>query len=323
MSTPRPARTDRRVDLVLLGVALVWGSSYLSAKLLVGLGVAPLLALRYAGAALALGLVAAAAGVRPGRAELRCGLVLGLTQAAVLGLETQGLAGTSATSAGLLIASTLLFTPLAESLVRRRWLPPAFFAAVLVALVGIGLLVGRGGLHAPLPGDLLVLAAAVVRAGHVTALGVLAQRHPLDLRALTLVQLLVGAVLFAALDPRGLAAAAGAATPGQWLGIAHLALGCTVFAFLAQSWAIRRTSASRAGLLLGTEPLWAVAIGVALGGEVLGPVAACGALLLLAGTSWGRRAEARDRLSAAAPAPSRPPGPAAAAGAARRASARA
>ncbi|WP_262985319.1 hypothetical protein [Streptomyces sp. SDr-06] len=45
-------------------------------------------------------------------------------------------------------------------------------------------------------------------------------------------------------------------------------------------------------LLLGTEPLWAAAAGIALGGERLGAPGLLGALLVLAGTGWGRRAAA-------------------------------
>jgi drug/metabolite transporter (DMT)-like permease len=299
---------DRRVDLVLLGVAVVWGSSYLAAKVLVDVaGVLPLLALRYAGAAVALAVVVAVTRARLGREELRWGIVLGLSQAAILALETYGVAGTSATNAGLLISLTILLTPGFEGIVRRSWLPPAFFAAALVAVVGVALLVGGGGFRVPNHGDLLVLAAAVVRAAHVTAIGRVTRGRVLDLRSLTLVQTALGTLLFTALDPAGVSRAVTSATPAQWTGIAYLALGCSVFAFLAQSWAVRRTSAARASLLLGTEPLFAVVVGVALGGEVLGLAGVVGAVLILAGTAWGQRVERRSRLSAAVPAP--PPGP--------------
>ena len=315
---------NRRVDLVLLGVAVVWGSSYLAAKVLVDVaGVLPVLALRYAGAALALAVVVGLTRARVGREELRWGVLLGLSQAAILALETFGVAGTSATNAGLLISLTILLTPGLEGVVQRSWLPPAFFAAALVAVAGVVLLVGGGGLRAPSGGDLLVLAAAVVRAAHVTAIGRVTRTRALDLRGLTFVQTALGAVLFTALDPLGVARLAAGASPAQWAGLAYLALGCSVFAFLAQSWAVRRTSASRASLLLGTEPLFAVLTGVVLGGEVLGPVGAVGAVLILAATAWGQRVEARARLSAAVPGPRPAPVPADAADGSRPTSGRA
>jgi drug/metabolite transporter (DMT)-like permease len=58
---------------------------------------------------------------------------------------------------------------------------------------------------------------------------------------------------------------------------------------------VQRTSASRASLLLGTEPVWAVAIGILLAGEHLTVPAAIGAVLMLTGTTWGQSIERRHR----------------------------
>ncbi|MEU2760524.1 DMT family transporter [Streptomyces sp. NPDC007094] len=78
--------------------------------------------------------------------------------------------------------------------------------------------------------------------------------------------------------------------PREWAGLVFLSVFCTLFAFFVQMWSVRRTSPSRVGLLLGTEPLWAAAVGISLGGEQLGALGAAGAVLVLAGTAWGRRA---------------------------------
>ena len=87
--------------------------------------------------------------------------------------------------------------------------------------------------------------------------------------------------------------------PAAWVKLAYLALACTVFAFLAQTWAIRRTSASRASLLMGTEPVWAVLVGVSLGGESLTVVTTAGAVLIVAATYYGQHVERTHRLEAA------------------------
>lgn len=78
----------------------------------------------------------------------------------------------------------------------------------------------------------------------------------------------------------------------QWAGLVFLAVFCTLFAFFVQMWAVRRTSPSRVSLLLGTEPLWAAAAGIAIAGERLGAVGLVGVALVLGGTAWGRRAAA-------------------------------
>ncbi|MFF0267227.1 DMT family transporter [Kribbella sp. NPDC004536] len=276
---------SRRIDLILLLVAVVWGSSYLAAKTATGSApVLTVLFLRYAISAIAL--VPLARGIR--RGEVRAGLILGLTQASVLVLETYGVTHTSAANAGLIISLTLVLTPLFDC----RGLPPRFYLAAALCVIAVGLLTSAHGLHAPGVGDLLMLLAAVVRAGHVALVGRLsAGLRPLQL---TTVQTLVGTALFAVPGVPHLPVHAGV---GTWLQLVYLALFCSVFAFLAQTWAVQRTSASRASLLLGTEPIWAVAIGIGLGDERLTVPAVFGALLMLAGTTWGQSIERAHRRS--------------------------
>jgi drug/metabolite transporter (DMT)-like permease len=276
---------SRRIDLLLLLVAIVWGSSYLAAKTATAsTPVLTVLFVRYVISAAALLLFVR----RISRKELRIGGVLGLTQAAVLILETYGVTHTSAANAGLIISLTLILTPVLD----RRRLPPRFYLAAATCVIAVGLLMSSHGLHVPGIGDLLMLAAAVVRAGHVALVGRLAT----DLRPLqlTTVQTLVGTALFAAPAVHHLPAIPGVG----WLQMTYLALFCSVFAFLVQTWAVQRTSASRASLLLGTEPIWAVAIGIGLGSEHLTITAALGAALLLAGTTWGQSIERNTRLGA-------------------------
>jgi drug/metabolite transporter (DMT)-like permease len=290
----------RRVDLALLGVAAVWGSSYLAAKTAAAaIGVLPTLSLRYLLGAAALVIIRPLR--RPARLcrrEVAVGLLLGGTQATVLGLETLGVSLTTATDAGLLISLTIVFTPVLDSVARRNWLPGPFFIAAVLAVVGTALLLSKGGLHRPGLGDGLVLAAAGVRAVHVTLLGTLTAGRASSTLGLTLTQLGVGAVVFSAADLPGLGSAVGSLDLSTWADVVWLALGCGVCAFLVQLWAVRRTSASRASLLMGTEPLWAVLVGLSLGGETLGLLSACGAALIMAATTWGQRIESRHRAAA-------------------------
>lgn len=334
---PEPA--DRRIDLVLLLVAVVWGSSYLAAKTATAeLPVPVVLFARYGISAVAcVGLVAARRTTsrtarratsrtarrttsrtarrttrRRTRDELRLGALLGVTQAAVLVLETYGVAHTSAANAGLIISLTIILTPLLD----RGRLPAAFYAAAGLCLVAVALLTSGSGFHAPRPGDLLILGAALVRAGHVALVGRLTARRAVRPLRLTTVQMLVGTVLCVPLAAPRLDTLA-ATGPATWAQLAYLALFCGVFAFLAQTWAVQRTSASRASLLLGTEPVWAVAVGVLAGGERLTVLATLGAALMITGTYWGQSVERAHRARALThlkenrpcPTPASPPAP--------------
>lgn len=307
MRTPsQAAPRGLLADLPVLLVAVVWGSSYLAAnRLATGSTVVPMLVLRF-GLALPLFAVPAWRGLRAlSRAEWLGGALLGLILGAVLLLETYGVVYTSPTRAGLIISLTMIFTPLAESLVSRTALPRAFLAAAAVSFFGVVLLTQGGGLATPSAGDLLMLGAALVRTVSMLAMSRARTVQNADSMALTWVQLATAAAVFALVSPFAgpspwsLAASYDLA---QWADLLYLTVFCTLLAFLVQMWAVRATSPSRVSLLLGTEPLWAAVCGIALGGDRLVPLALLGALLVLAGTEFGRRAvlpiREREPLSA-------------------------
>ncbi|ROQ38706.1 threonine/homoserine efflux transporter RhtA [Frondihabitans sp. PhB188] len=296
-----------RVDGLLLLVALVWGSTYLVAKELVGPDtVLALLAVRMLVAAPLMVGAVVMLGRRslPTRAEWGVGVVLGALLSAVFLLETFGIAHTSATNAGVIISLTIVFTPLLESAVARVALPGRFSLAALGALAGVVLLTSGGALSRPSLGDGLVLGAAVVRAVHVTTMHRLTRRsaRPLDSATLTAVQLATCAAVFAAasaLVGQPVATYVGSLTTSAVALLLYLALVCTVFAFFVQMWAVRRTSPTRVSLLLGTEPVWAALIGAFVARDALGPVGWAGVVVILVATAWGRRVEGRRVLAAA------------------------
>ncbi|MFF1478487.1 DMT family transporter [Streptomyces sp. NPDC058301] len=288
----------RRTDAVLLLVAIVWGSSYLAAKTATyALPVLVVLFARYAISGIAcLALVALRKEGRYTRDEVRTGSFLGVTQAAVLVLETYGVAHTSAANAGLIISLTIVLTPLLDRTAGNGSLPPRFFAATGLCLLAVTLLMSGSGFHTPRIGDLLMLAAAVVRAVHVALVGRLTKGRTVRPLQLTAVQTVLGSVLFAVPASSGLPRLT-QVDPGVWGQLVYLALFCSVFAFLAQTWAVQKTSASRASLLLGTEPVWAVAVGIGLGGEKVTALAALGAALMVTGTYWGQGIEHTHRTT--------------------------
>ncbi|MFE6744953.1 DMT family transporter [Kitasatospora purpeofusca] len=294
-------------DLPVLLVAVVWGSSFLAVQRVAEPDtVVAMLVLRFGLVLPVLGLFAWQALRRLRRAEWLGGAALGLVLGAIFLLETFGAVHTSATNAGLIISLTIVFTPLAESALARTPLPRPFLAAAGLAVVGIALLTGEGGLRAPSAGDLLVLGAAVVRTVNVLATARVRAIRETDTLAVTWVQLATATVVFAVVAPFvGPLPWTVAATygPAQWGWLLHLTLLCTLFAFFVQMWAVRTTSPSRVSLLLGTEPLWAAVFGITLAGNHLGPLALLGGALVLVGTEWGRRSASAPRR---APEPAEP-----------------
>ncbi|MEV7023567.1 DMT family transporter [Kitasatospora sp. NPDC093558] len=292
-SSSKSASSSVLRDLPVLLVAVVWGSSFLAVQRVAEPRTAvAMLVLRFGLVLPLLGVAAWRALRRLSRTEWLGGATLGLVLSGIFLLETYGAVHTSATNAGLIISLTMVLTPLGESALGRTAPSRAFLAAAGLAVLGVALLTGDGGLRPPALGDLLVLGAAVVRSGYVLATARTRAVRNTDALALTWVQLATATAVFGVVSlavgpaPWTVAVSYG---PAQWAWLLHLSLFCTLFAFFVQMWAVRATSPSRVSLLLGTEPLWAAVFGITLAGNRMGPLALLGGALVLVATEWGRR----------------------------------
>lgn len=281
--------------LALLSVAAIWGGSYFAAQqLAIAIGLAASLALRFIIAAPVL--VALASITAPKRwwrehRLWRGGLLLGSLRAATIGLETAGVLQTSATNAGVLIGLSVILTPLLESVVNRQRPQTNVMASAAVATIGIALLTlgsGGAGFAALSTGDVLILCAAVTRA----VLVLVGSKIDVSTHGsipLTAIEVSFGALVFGLAGGVRLARQVVDLSPTNWLIALFLGLGCTVFAFALQLWATNRTSAAHASLLLGTEPVWALAVGVFLAGNQPGAVGYIGVFLIIPATYWSQR----------------------------------
>jgi drug/metabolite transporter (DMT)-like permease len=214
-----------KVDLVLLAVAIVWGASYLSAKAITPYATVPaMLSVRFAIATLAMVAIWLIRRKKFSKTDLVLGTIFGLTQSAIMSVETFGLKITSATNAGLLISLTIIFTPIMESAWNKRWLPRSFFLAAVGAIVGVALLVTGNGIQEPNFGDVLLFIAAIVRAVHVTAQGVLTRNKEASSFNMILMQCLTATVVFFVFDVQGAFDAIQSFGPAQWAGTLFLAL---------------------------------------------------------------------------------------------------
>ena len=288
-------------ELMLFAVALVWGASYGVAKIaLFYYPVLGFLALRF-GITFAVLLPS----LRDFRSvevnnALRVGLPLGGILLAIFLCETYGIAHTSAANAAFLISLCIVLTPLVEWLLLKQSPDRFTLGAALVAMLGAVLL--SSNLNAAFNlGDGLILAAAVLRALMMVETKRRCAGRALSTLALTAVQsgvLMLGCVLLALLSPSGLPALP--SSPTFWLATLFLVLFCTLFAFFAQNYAIRRSTPSRVALLLGTEPVFGALFAALVLGETLSSkVIIGGALIVLASLAaslqpqWVKLAEQR------------------------------
>lgn len=280
----------RLPDLALLMVAVVWGTSYGVAKgALVFYPVLGFLAVRFL-LTFALLLPALLRAPAPERRDaLVAGLPLGALMLGIFLCETFGLALTQASNAAFLISLCVVFTPFAEWWLLRQRPSRAMFVFAAVSLLGAALL--SGGYSGDWGwGDALMLAAAVLRAITVCQTTRLTRRRNAPVLALTAVQAGViglGSLLLALALPGALPPLPSLSNASAfWLACIYLVLGCTVFAFVVQNWALRHSPPTRVGLLMGSEPAFGALFAVFWLGEQLSPTAWLGGALIVGAALW-------------------------------------
>lgn len=279
------------VDVALVLVAVVWGVSYLTVKTVAhAVPVNSLLVVRFGLANLMFIALWRLNPVRLTRELWRTGVPLGVVQAACISLEAWGVTLTSAAHGGLIISLAIILTPLLEGFVRRGHLPAHFYALTALSLGGVTMLVLSRGFTQLQAGDFLFLAAALLRAIYMVWLGYDSQRYALNPIALNVIAFGVSTMAIAVCSPQSIGKVAHL-TSSSWIAVVYLAAISTVLAFLVQTWAIARTSAARVGLLMGTEPLWAVVAATTIGHERLSIWAVIGGAAIVIGTSRAARAE--------------------------------
>jgi drug/metabolite transporter (DMT)-like permease len=268
-----------RALLVLVAVTAVWGVTFVQVKDAVA--IYPLfafLALRFAIASCAL----AAPAARRLRTLGRDGLTAGAIGGALLGsgyvLQTAGLERTSVSSTGFITGMYVVLTPLLALALFRTRIGAGAWAGVVLATAGLALL---SGVHGGSPvGDLLVLAGAAVYSLQIVLLERFAPRY--DAFAFTLVEM---AAAFAGLIVVAVVAGELHVPHGWTVWGALLVTGvfASALAFLAQTWAQRRTSATQTALAFSLEPVWAAFFGFTLAGDRLGATAWLGCVVIMAG----------------------------------------
>lgn len=269
---PRVFRGPRRASTgstmlaltALTAVAIIWGASYPFTKMLFE----ELTAWQVMAARFAIAAVTMLAGLwrwirRLSRQDLLRGVFLGAIYGAAQIVQTVGLAHTSASISGFITGLYVVLTPLCAALLLRSRVTGRAWISALAAAGGLAVLAVRGvsfGL-----GEWLTLAGAALYAVHIVALGSFSRRG--NTLGLTAVQVVTVAVLcITAAVPGGFALPH---TSGGWVNLLYLAIIAGGAAMFIQTWAQSRLPATRAAVIMATEPVWAAATAIAVLGEVL------------------------------------------------------
>jgi len=297
---PTSAVTFRlsKAELVLVFITMLWGGTFLLVhNVMTVSGPMFFVGLRFAAAALFVGVVSARA--LPGLTftELKAGMLIGVSIMLGYGLQTMGLQTISSSQSAFITALYVPFVPLLQWLVlgRRPGLMPSI--GICLAFIGLMLLAGPegGSLHFS-EGEVVTLVSAVAIAAEIILISRYAGQ--VDVRRVTVVQLATASLLaFLMIVPTQ------ERIPDfSWLLLASaIGLGAmSAVIQVAMNWAQKSVSPTRATLIYAGEPVWAGVVG-RIAGERLPGVALLGGLLIVIAVVVSELKVRRPRETAEAP----------------------
>jgi len=264
--------------VLLLSVALVWGSTFAIMKNSLGrIDVNSFLAWRFILAALIMAALRPKIFKQITPAFLLRGVMAGLLLGAGYIFQTFGLTLTTVAKTGFITGLYAVFTPLIAAAFFRHHISKIQWAAVGLATIGMGVLSLRGlsiGL-----GEFLVLIAALFFALHIIALSHWSPGR--DPYALTMIQMAtVGLLAFLGSLKSGFHAPH---DQGVWVVVIYSAVFASAFAFIVQTWAQSFMSATSVGVVLTMEYIFAAIFGILLVHEHLTWRTIVGGLCMMVG----------------------------------------
>ncbi|AWY95411.1 DMT family transporter [Propionibacterium freudenreichii] len=266
----------------LLLIAMLWGSSYFMNKALVGMmPPGDITAVRFTMSAIVLALVAPRA-LRMSRRTLLQGIAMGTAYGIAQLFLMFGIVHTSASVSGFLTGMYAVFTAVMVALILRRNPPPRVWISVGLATAALGVLTlapgATGGLGL---GELLSIAAAVGFAAHIVLTDMfIDQRRVMSLAIVQTATVAVWSLAVAA--PGGITMPHGTV---QWGALIYLGVLCGALTLFLQAWGQARMEASRAAVIMSSEPLWAAVFAVLAGQEALSVRTVVGGTLMM-GAIW-------------------------------------
>jgi drug/metabolite transporter (DMT)-like permease len=269
------------VSAALIGVAVIWGSTFVMVKNAVAsYPVYSFLGLRFAIACVAFAILFPSTFRRFGPGTIRAGLLGGVFMTLGYVFQTLGLTLTSPSKAAFITGMFVVITPLLQAVILRRMPRWTAWMGVAAAVAGLWLLSGGGVAGGWNLGDTYVLLCAAAYSGHIIVLGSIGRRH--DARPFAFVQLATAAVVCGGI---GLVAERPGlpSNPRVWIALGVTGVLASAVAFAVQTYAQRHLSPTRTALILITEPAFGGLFGWLLAGEVLGVRGWAGAALILAG----------------------------------------
>lgn len=261
-------------------ITMFWGGTFLAVQYAVTLS-DPFffVGLRFATAALAVGMLSIKSLRGLTRLELKAGVSIGIAIAMGYSLQTWGLQTIPSSKSAFITAMYVPLVPLLQWLCLGKMPGLMSWLGVALAFIGLVFLAGPdGNLLALGQGEIITLIGALAIAAEIILISAWAGK--VDIKRVTVVQLAVASLVsFMMMAP------AGERLPPLSPGLLIVALGLGIFSAIIQvtmNWAQRSVSPTRATVIYTGEPVWAGIFG-RIAGERLPAIALLGGACIVLG----------------------------------------
>ena len=262
--------------IALVFVAVVWGAGFVLMKDAINdQPVFDFLATRFTLATLVMVAIRTQVLSAINKKTLLRGSILGVMLGLAYITQTIGLDLTTAAITGFLTGLYVVFTPLLFWFVFKKKVEKKVIVGTTLALTAL-LFISFNGISFD-PGQVWLIACALLFAGHIIGLSFWSNAK--DIYPLTVIQLGAGSVVcWMGAAPDGYQPPPNAFV---WGTVVFTAVFATAIAFLIQTWAQSIMDPSRVAIILTGEIVFAAAIAVAVGQEVLSLRTVIGGVLIV------------------------------------------
>ncbi|HEY1845475.1 MAG TPA: DMT family transporter [Buttiauxella sp.] len=277
---PRYKFSVKPQEAILILITMFWGGTFLAVQYAMTMsGPFFFVGLRFATAALAVGLLSIKSLRGLTWLEVKAGVAIGVSIAIGYSMQTWGLQTIPSSKSAFITAMYVPLVPLLQWICLRKMPGLMSWVGVALAFIGLIFLAGPAGTSLTLgAGEIITLISALAIAAEIIMISAWAGK--VDIKRLTIVQLATASmVAFATMVP------AGESVPPFSSGLLVIALGLGIFSAIIQvtmNWAQRSVSPTRATVIYTGEPVWAGIFG-RIAGERLPLLALLGGALIVLG----------------------------------------
>jgi drug/metabolite transporter (DMT)-like permease len=277
---PRYKFSVKPQEAILILITMFWGGTFLAVQYAMTMsGPFFFVGLRFATAALAVGLLSIKSLCGLTWLEVKAGVAIGVSIAIGYSMQTWGLQTIPSSKSAFITAMYVPLVPLLQWICLGKMPGLMSWVGVALAFIGLIFLAGPEGTSLTLgTGEIITLISALAIAAEIIMISAWAGK--VDIKRVTIVQLATASVVaFATMVP------AGESVPPFSSGLLVIALGLGIFSAIIQvtmNWAQRSVSPTRATVIYTGEPVWAGIFG-RIAGERLPLLALLGGALIVLG----------------------------------------